>query len=541
MTAAEQSVGRLRAVLAELRVATTQGGVGSMVADLDRMELASRTLLDQLVTLSVRAATAPGPEELRRIRHDLRTPVGQLLGYCELLSEEAEDAGDHRWDDALARARGEVETLRAAIDDLAEIYTGPASADTGVYRTQSLVNLRPGPPGLILGEEHSHTSSTGTILVVDDNKDNRDLLERRLSRHGYAVLTAEHGRDALDLARVRPVDVVLLDIMMPVMDGYQTLAAFKADPELRHVPVIMLSSLDDQGSISACIEAGAEDHLPKPFDPVLLRARLSGSLEKKRARDREREFLRRILAEKKRVDALIHGVIPIGVALSGEQNEARILERTLAEARHFCGADGGMLLLREGDGLFVVQMQCESLDQNKAPTSTRPPTASGGLPGRVSLVDAGKLRRPEVVAANTGQTITIDRAAGSGSVYDLTAVERFDAQQGYRTRSLVYVPLRAAHDGPVCGVLQMWNPTQATGGETVAFDEATVQVLQSLSSLAAAALQAYRREHELRRRIRRLEIKIDERERRAEVEEITATDYFKRLRATARKLRRGDQ
>jgi sigma-B regulation protein RsbU (phosphoserine phosphatase) len=125
-----------------------------------------------------------------------------------------------------------------------------------------------------------------TLLVVDDDEANRTLLVRRLAREGYThVLTAADGAEALALLRGRAIDLVLLDVMMPGLDGYQVLEALRADERLRHVPVIMISALDRLDSAVRCIELGAEDYLTKPFDPVLLRARVAATLEKKRLRD----------------------------------------------------------------------------------------------------------------------------------------------------------------------------------------------------------------------------------------------------------------
>jgi phosphoserine phosphatase RsbU/P len=125
------------------------------------------------------------------------------------------------------------------------------------------------------------------LLVVDDNEMNRDMLSRRLRRAGHEVDVAENGRDALEAMSRSPFDLVLLDIMMPVMNGYEMLEHLKADPALRHVPVIMITAIDDSESVVRCIELGAEDHLPKPFDPTILRARIDSSLAKKRLHDRE--------------------------------------------------------------------------------------------------------------------------------------------------------------------------------------------------------------------------------------------------------------
>ncbi len=132
-----------------------------------------------------------------------------------------------------------------------------------------------------------------TLLVVDDNDDNRYTLTHRLAREGYTnVLTAADGRQALDLIQQRPVDLVLLDIMMPEMNGYEVLERLKADERLRHIPVIMISAVNEIDSVVRCIAAGAEDYLPKPFNATLLRARVGASLERKRLLDELAEWSR---------------------------------------------------------------------------------------------------------------------------------------------------------------------------------------------------------------------------------------------------------
>jgi len=134
----------------------------------------------------------------------------------------------------------------------------------------------------------------GYILVVDDNRMNRLKLSRGLEQQGHTVALAENGRQALEMVRADSFDVMLLDIIMPEMDGYQVLEQMKSDSTLRDVPVIVISALDKMDSIVRCIKMGAEDYLPKPFDPVLLKARISASLEKKRLRDQEVEYLRNV-------------------------------------------------------------------------------------------------------------------------------------------------------------------------------------------------------------------------------------------------------
>ena len=135
------------------------------------------------------------------------------------------------------------------------------------------------------------TPSDAALLVVDDNEDNRYTHTRRLKRLGYQNLdTANDGRQALGILRAKKFDLVLLDIMMPEMNGYEVLEHMQADAELRHLPVIMISAVGEMESVVRCIELGAEDYLPKPFDATLLRARVGASLEKKRLRDEVREW-----------------------------------------------------------------------------------------------------------------------------------------------------------------------------------------------------------------------------------------------------------
>ncbi len=138
------------------------------------------------------------------------------------------------------------------------------------------------------------TTAPGTILVVDDDMLNRVVLSTNLQEQGYEVATAEDGRQALEMLESQPFDVVLLDLLMPEMDGYQVLEQMKRDNVQREIPVIIISALDEMESILRCIEMGATDYLPKPFDAGLLRARLNASLANKRLRDIELEYLEQV-------------------------------------------------------------------------------------------------------------------------------------------------------------------------------------------------------------------------------------------------------
>jgi signal transduction histidine kinase len=139
-----------------------------------------------------------------------------------------------------------------------------------------------GPPA---ASQRSPQPAAARVLVVDDNDLNRNLLDRRLQRQGYAVAEARKGAEALDRLHAEAFDLVLLDIMMPVMDGFEVLQRVKSDRELRQIPVIIISALNQKEGVIRAIEMGAEDYLFKPFDPVLLRARVGALLEKKRLRD----------------------------------------------------------------------------------------------------------------------------------------------------------------------------------------------------------------------------------------------------------------
>ena len=153
--------------------------------------------------------------------------------------------------------------------------------------------------------------SAVTLLVVDDNDDNRYTLTRRLAREGYEDVTAVvNGREALEKLQSSPCDLVLLDVMMPDMNGYEVLESMKANPALRDIPVIMISALTEMDSVVRCIELGAEDYLPKPFNPTLLRARVGASLEKKRLRDEVKASLARLEQEMDAARKLQLGMLP---------------------------------------------------------------------------------------------------------------------------------------------------------------------------------------------------------------------------------------
>jgi adenylate cyclase len=166
----------------------------------------------------------------------------------------------------------------------------------------------------------------GYMLVVDDNKMNRMMLSRALEQQGHRVAWAENGWEALKQLRAEAFDVVLLDILMPEMDGYQVLEEMKRDKGLRHIPVIMISSLEDTESIVRCIEMGADDYLTKPFDPVLLRARINACLAKKRLHDLEQEYIQLLQIEQEKSERLLLNILPKPIAERLKQEQSTVAD-----------------------------------------------------------------------------------------------------------------------------------------------------------------------------------------------------------------------
>ncbi len=166
----------------------------------------------------------------------------------------------------------------------------------------------------------------GNILVVDDTVEIRELLHSRLEQQGHNVIEAKNGREALNLMRNVDLDLVLLDIMMPEMNGYQVLEEVRESPELHHIPIIVISAIDDIDSVVRCIELGATDYLPKPFKASILRARVESSLEKKRLRDNERSFIKIIDEERARVQQLLLNILPYPIAERLKSGETPIAD-----------------------------------------------------------------------------------------------------------------------------------------------------------------------------------------------------------------------
>ena len=324
-----------------------------------------------------KAYSQSSENQLAHYRHELRTPVNAVIGYSEMLLEDAEDDADAEFCATLQ----EVQLLGRALQEqigkhlnsdyladestldeivgVAQTELTPLCDQVGTSVAQLLQRcsndkafdsfasdleriavaermlrelLENGVQGNATVQaaqtqkpivDSSTDESAGTafddwpeqrghVLIVDDNQMNRDMLARGLLRQQLHFALAGNGKQALDMLSSKAFDVVLLDIMMPVMDGFETLKRIKADPDLKHVPVIMISALDQIDSVVRCIEMGAEDYLPKPFDPTLLRARVGACLEKKRLRDQELEYLRNVKAVTQAASDLESGAFDAG-------------------------------------------------------------------------------------------------------------------------------------------------------------------------------------------------------------------------------------
>jgi len=266
------------------------------------------------------------------LRHELRTPLNHILGYSELLLEEAGEGERKALEPGLRQVHTDARQILGLINNLLTPSGGDTEAvDLALVRGDLLPPLErilaggetlkqqaaafgaaqflpdverilsaAGTLRALLTQQAGGssqpeigagagegTAERGAILVVDDDEGNREILARRLRRQGYRVEVAAGGRPALETLGTTAVDLVLLDVMMPDMDGYTVLQRLKADARLRDIPVLMISALDEIASVVRCIELGAEDYLSKPFDPVLLRARIGACLEKKRLHDQD--------------------------------------------------------------------------------------------------------------------------------------------------------------------------------------------------------------------------------------------------------------
>jgi CheY-like chemotaxis protein len=249
---------------------------------LDRLvEAADRALADARVKVRAQVALDvrkinDAAHRLRRLRgeggeagttaagrHELNNALNHLLGYGELLLEDPDAAP---LADSLRSIVEGARRVRALLHG--EAARGPAKT-----------------PAAAAGEAAS-------VLIVDDDPINRDLLTRHLASRGHRALSMEHGQWAIEILETEHVDVILLDLDMPKMDGYETLERLKTDPRMATIPVVVVSAADTAEVVIRCVRLGAEDYVTKPLDPAVLGARVAAAVAAKRRRDRERAYVR---------------------------------------------------------------------------------------------------------------------------------------------------------------------------------------------------------------------------------------------------------
>jgi phosphoserine phosphatase RsbU/P len=251
------------------------------------------------------------------------------------------------------------------------------------------------------------THADYALLVVDDSEDNRYTLTQRLKRQGYTdVTTAVDGREAMELLGTRRFDLVLLDIMMPEMNGYEVLERLKADEHLRHTPVIMISAVDQLESVVRCIELGAEDYLPKPFNPILLRARVGATLEKKRLRDE-------ILAHRDRMERELQAAREIQLGMVPRElpkpTSGRAVEMFAAlEPAREVGGDFYDVFYGEGGALFFVIADVSDKGAAAALFMARAKTVIRLT--ATLLGTAGQMPSPDVIVGRVNQELCRDNA-----------------------------------------------------------------------------------------------------------------------------------
>jgi signal transduction histidine kinase len=355
-----------------------------------------------------------------QLLHDLRNPLNQIIGYSEMLTEEA---GEGTREGVAVDLQRVCDAGRRMLALIEENFTAhPELMDTRPLHEAPL-------PRETAGRQQPPSVTPGLLLVVDDDATNRDVLSRRLERQGHRVRTANSGRDALQLLRESPFDVVLLDIMMPDMDGYEVLGRIKGDEALRHVPVIMISAIDEVQSVVRCIDAGADDYLAKPFDPTLLRARIGASLEKKRGRDREAVLYAQLQENYTRLQELeqlrddmrnmiVHDLrtpltsVIVCVEMLGSHGQLSESQRTMISI----AARGGRTLL----GLINDLLDVEKMESGAAPLQYVPLSADALIADAVGQV--GSLAEMESTSLLTDVAADLPAFAGDENKLSRTLV-----------------------------------------------------------------------------------------------------------------------
>jgi adenylate cyclase len=298
---------------------------------------------------------------IANLDYQARAPLNGVIGYSEILLENAAEQEQEEIIADLEKIHTAGNLFLARLNniiDFSHLEAGLKSPAPGATDQSPLIDSVMASLRELAQESAAVTGGeTGALLVVDDNEINRDLLSRYLARLGHTVQAAPDGRRALEMIDSGAFDLVLLDIMMPELNGYQVLQHLKDSSNWRDLPVIMISALDEMDSVVRCIELGAADYLSKPFNPVLLRARVGACLEKKRLRDLEKEQKRQLQELNAALDVrnrfirqtfgrylsddIVESILerPDGLKIGGEKRQATIL---MSDLRGFTSLSEGL-------------------------------------------------------------------------------------------------------------------------------------------------------------------------------------------------------
>ncbi|HAP43695.1 MAG: hypothetical protein A2087_03525 [Spirochaetes bacterium GWD1_61_31] len=266
------------------------------ILDLQSAAVALRDPVQEYLQLSTADNASPeNTDQLETVKKTVYACLYSLISLTQTARRLAMASNDR---DIQADV-GKVREAANALVDLFEDYLGSNDAPPASQPGQPAV---PHPPRTAYIES-ARAKRSGRILIVDDNEFNRDLLARHLERQGHIVCLATNGQDALNILSKAPFDIILLDVMMPHMNGFQFLEALKADEHLRETAVIVISALEEPGSIAHCLQMGAEDYFLRQFDPSILRARIDSLLEKKEYKQQKDQVLKRLLETQNRLAA----------------------------------------------------------------------------------------------------------------------------------------------------------------------------------------------------------------------------------------------
>lgn len=296
--------------MAELRAQSGQA--------INTLQAGQREDLERLISAgaALEALLSDSEIDSDNLAHDTRNVLGAIRGYAELILE---DLGE-----ALPELKASLQRVLKAVASASD------ESESSSIR----------PP-------RNHNGGSGTVLAVDDSADNRELLGRYLAREGHRVLGASSGAEALQMLQDEPIDVVLLDLIMPGMDGSEVLRHIKENSAWRAIPVIVISGRQDMDGIISCIEAGADDYLFKPFNQVLLQARITAGLERKRWHDREEQYREQLERNQQFIratfgryvsDEVVANLLekPEGLDLGGDLREVTMLMSDIRQFSTIC-------------------------------------------------------------------------------------------------------------------------------------------------------------------------------------------------------------